>query len=82
MKYNLLVSLFLFVLLTFNVFAAGSSDSGSSKTKTQYDMAVSLINAAKKFEQDDKLKNAKKNMKKPKKYLLNQMKNFQIKLTL
>ena len=62
MKYNLLVSLFLFVLLTFNVFAAGSSDSGSSKTKTQYDMAVSLINAAKKFEQDDKLKKAKKNI--------------------
>ena len=48
---KLLASIFLSILLTFNAFAAGSSDSGSSKTKTQYDMAVSHINAAKKFEQ-------------------------------
>ena len=60
MKNNLIVTLFLLMLLTSNVFAAGSSDSGSSKTKTQYDMAVSLINAAKKFEEDNKLKKAKK----------------------
>ena len=76
MKYNLLVSLFLFVLLTFNVFAAGSSDSGSSKTKTQYDMAVSLINAAKKFEQDDKLKKAKKRYEKAQKLLIQSNEKF------
>ena len=76
MKYNLLVSLFLFVLLTFNVFAAGSSDSGSSKTKTQYDMAVSLINAAKKFEQDDKLKKAKKKYEKAQKILIKSNEKF------
>jgi len=46
---KLLASIFLSILLTFNAFAAGSSDSGSSKTKTQYDMAVSHINAAKKI---------------------------------
>ena len=43
-----LLSLFISSILTFNAFAAGSSDSGSSKTKTQYDMAISHINAAKK----------------------------------
>ena len=52
-KKYLFTSFFLSILLIFNVFAAGSSDSGSSKTKTQYDMAVSHINAAKKFEQKD-----------------------------
>ena len=54
----LFTSFFLSILLIFNAFAAGSSDSGSSKTKTQYDMAVSHINAAKKFEQKDKIINA------------------------
>ena len=76
MKNNLLVSLFLSILLTFNVFAAGSSDSGSSKTKTQYDMAVSHIKAAKKFEKKDKLKKAKKKYEKAQKLLLKSNKKF------
>ncbi len=76
MKSNLLVSLFLSILLTFNVFAAGSSDSGSSKTKTQYDMAVSHIKAAKKFEKKDKLKKAKKRYEKAQKLLLKSNKKF------
>ena len=67
---KLLTSIFLSVLFTFNVFAAGSSDSGSSKTKTQYDMAVSHINAAKKFEQKDKLDKAKKRYEKAQKLLI------------
>ena len=76
MKNNLLVSLFLSILLTFNVFAAGSSDSGSSKTKTQYDMAVSHINAAKKFEENDKLKKAKKRYEKAQKLLIQSNEKF------
>ena len=76
MKNNLLVSLFLSILLTFNVFAAGSSDSGSSKTKTQYDMAVSHINAAKKLEQSDKLKKAKKRFEKAQKLLIQSNQKF------
>ena len=76
MKNNLLVSLFLSILLTFNVFAAGSSDSGSSKTKTQYDMAVSHINAAKKFEDKDKLKKAKKRYEKAQKLLIKSNEKF------
>ena len=70
MKKNLLVTLFLSMILTLNVFAAGSSDSGSSKTKTQYDMAVSHINAAKKFEENNKLKKAKKRYEKAQKLLI------------
>ena len=73
---NLFASIFLSVLLTFNAFAAGSSDSGSSKTKTQYDMAVSHINAAKKFEQKDKLDKAKKRYKKAQKLLIQSNEKF------
>ena len=73
---NLFASIFLSVLLTFNAFAAGSSDSGSSKTKTQYDMAVSHINAAKKFEQKDKLDKAKVRYEKAQKLLIQSNKKF------
>tara|TARA_B100001057_G_scaffold492172_1_gene584003 strand:+ start:756 stop:1250 length:495 start_codon:yes stop_codon:yes gene_type:complete len=73
---KLLVPIFLSVLLTFNAFAAGSSDSGSSKTKTQYDMAVSHINAAKKFEQKVKLDKAKKRYEKAQKLLIKSNKKF------
>ena len=76
MKKNLLISLLLSSLLTFNVFAAGSSDSGSSKTKTQYDMAVSHINAAKKFEKNDKLEKAKKRYEKAQKLLIQSNEKF------
>ena len=73
---NLFTSIFLSMLLTLNAFAAGSSDSGSSKTKTQYDMAVSHINAAKKFEQKDKLEKAKKRYEKAQKLLIKSNKKF------
>ena len=76
MKNNLIVTLFLLMLLTSNAFAAGSSDSGSSKTKTQYDMAVSHINAAKKFEDKNKLKKAKKRYEKAQKLLIQSNEKF------
>ena len=41
---------------------------GSSKTKTQYDMAVSHIKAAKKFEKKINLKKQKKDTRKHKNY--------------
>ena len=75
-KKYLFTSFFLSILLTFNAFAAGSSDSGSSKTKTQYDMAVSHINAAKKFEQKDKLDKAKVRYEKAQKLLIQSNKKF------
>ena len=73
---KLLASIFLSILLALNAFAAGSSDSGSSKTKTQYDMAVSHINAAKKLEQEDKLDKAKKRYGKAQKLLIKSNKKF------
>ena len=73
---KLFVFIFLSIFLTFNAFAAGSSDSGSSKTKTQYDMAVSHINAAKKFEQKDKLDKAKVRYEKAQKLLIQSNKKF------
>ena len=73
---NLLTSIFLSMLIMLNAFAAGSSDSGSSKTKTQYDMAVSHINAAKKFEKNENLKKAKKRYEKAQKLLIQSNKKF------
>ena len=75
-KKYLYASVLLSILITFNAFAAGSSDTGSSKTKTQYDMAVSHINAAKKFEQKDKLDKAKLKYEKAQKLLIQSNKKF------
>ena len=73
---NLITYLFIALLLTTNSYSAGSSDSGSSKTKTQYDMAVSHINAAKQFEEKNKLEKAKKRYQKAKKLLIQSNKKF------
>ena len=67
---KLFIVLFLSFYLTTSVFSAGSSDSGSSKIKTDYDKAVSLINSAKKFEKKGKEKKAVKNYEKAKKLLV------------
>ena len=71
-----LISSVVSIFLISNSFAAGSSDSGSSKTKTQYDMAVTHIKAAKKFEEKDKLEKAKKSYKKAQKLLVQSNKKF------
>ena len=73
---NLLISLFISSLLVSSSYAAGSSDSGSSKTKTKYDMAVTHIKAAKNFEKKDKLEKAKKSYLKAQKLLVQSNKNF------
>ena len=70
-----IISLFFMISLISSSLSAGSSsagsgDNGSSKTRTQYDMAVSHINAAKKFEKKNKLEKAKKRYKKAQKLLL------------
>jgi tetratricopeptide (TPR) repeat protein len=71
-----LISTVVSIFLISNSFAAGSSDSGSSKTKTQYDMAVTHIKSAKKFEEKDKLEKAKKSYKKAQKLLVKSNKKF------
>ncbi len=73
---KLLTSLIVSVFLISNSFAAGSSDSGSSKTRTQYDMALTHIKAAKKFEKKDKLEKAKKRYEKAQKLLIQSNKKF------
>ena len=67
---KLLISLIVSVFLISNSFAAGSSDSGSSKTKTQYDMAVTHIKAAKNLEKKGKLDKAKQKYEKAQKLLI------------
>ena len=73
---NLIISIFISTLVVSNLYAAGSSDSGSSKTKTKYDMAVTHIKAAKNFEKKDKLEKAKKSYLKAQKLLVQSNKNF------
>ena len=73
---NIFITLIMIVGLSTNLYAAGSGDSGSSKTKTQYDMAVSHIKAAKKFEKKDKLEKSKKRYEKAQKLLLQSNKKF------
>ena len=73
---NLFISLFISTLVISSSYAAGSSDSGSSKTKTKYDMAVTHIKAAKNFEKKDKLEKAKKSYMKAQKLLVQSNKNF------
>ena len=62
-------TLILSCFLTSNVFSAGSSDSGSSKTKTNYDKAVSHIKLAKKYEKKGKTEKANKRYEKALKLL-------------
>ena len=73
---NLLISLFISTFVVSSSYAAGSSDSGSSKTKTKYDMAVTHIKAAKNFEKKDKLEKAKKSYLKAQTLLVQYNKNF------
>tara|TARA_Y100000389_G_scaffold129557_1_gene127032 strand:- start:1503 stop:1994 length:492 start_codon:yes stop_codon:yes gene_type:complete len=67
---KLFITLLLFFFVTTNVFSAGSSDSGSSKTKTNYDKAVSHINLAKKYEKKGNTDKANKKYKKALKLLV------------
>lgn len=68
---KIFIALFLSLALTANAFSAGSSsDSNSSKTKSNYDKAVSHINLAKKDEKNEKPKKANKKYEKALKLLV------------
>ena len=47
---NIFVALSVLILLSTNSYAAGSSSDSSSKVKSNYDKAVTIIKAAKKYE--------------------------------
>ena len=73
---NLFFAVIVSTFLISNSFAAGSSDSGSSNTETKYDMAVTHIKVAKKFEEKDKMEKAKKRYEKAQKLLLQSNKKY------
>ena len=61
---------FLFTLLTVNSYSAGSSDDNSSKVKSNYDKAVTIIKSAKKYEKKGKTEKANKRYEKAQKLLI------------
>ena len=65
-----ILSLSIALFMTTNVFAAGSSSSESSSTKTNYDKAVVHIKSAKKYEKKGKLEKAQKSYAKAQKLLI------------
>ena len=73
---NFIFSVVFSAFLISNLFAAGSSDSSSSNTETKYDMAVTHIKVAKKFEKKDKIEKAKKRYEKAQKLLLQSNKKY------
>tara|TARA_A100000164_G_C21718507_1_gene681681 strand:+ start:399 stop:890 length:492 start_codon:yes stop_codon:yes gene_type:complete len=67
---KIIFSFILYSIIFTSAYAAGSSDSGSSNTKSNYDKAVKLIKIAKNFEKKEKIKNANKNYEKAHKLLI------------
>jgi tetratricopeptide (TPR) repeat protein len=61
---NTFFTFFILILLSTNSYSAGSSDEGSSKIKSNYDKAITLIKSAKKYERKDKIEKANKRYKK------------------
>ena len=64
---NIFFTLFIIILLSTNSYAAGSGGSGNentTKTKSNYEKAVSYIKSAKKYEKKDKTKKANKKYEK------------------
>jgi|UniRef100_UPI0004218027 tetratricopeptide (TPR) repeat protein len=67
---KILLTFSILTLLSTNSYSAGSSDDSSSKVKSNYDKAVSLIKTAKKYEKKGKLEKAKKRYEKAKNLLI------------
>ena len=57
---NIFVTLSILILFLTNSYAAGSSSDSSSKVKSNYDKAVTIIKAAKKYEKKGKTEKANK----------------------
>ena len=79
MMYKKILIVILFVLITSPVFSAGSSggsSGGDTKPVTQYEIALKMINKAKKFEKKNKTDKAQKHYKKAIGHLLKHNKKF------
>jgi len=68
-KKFILICLFIFSFINYS-FSAGSSDGGSSKIKTNYEKAVTLIKSAKKYDRKGKSDKAEKRYRKAFKLLI------------
>ena len=64
MMIKTIFTFFLFTLLTVNSYSAGSSDDSSSKVKSNYDKAVTIIKSAKTYEKKGKTEKANKRYEK------------------
>ena len=79
MMYKKILIVLLFVLISSPVFSAGSSggsSGGDAKPVTQYEIALKMINKAKKFEKKNKTDKAQKHYKKAIGHLLKHNKKF------
>ena len=61
---NIFITFLTLILLSTNSYSAGSSDESSSKVKSDYDKAVTIIKSAKKYEKKDKIEKANKRYEK------------------
>ena len=61
---NISFTLFILILLLTKSYSAGSSDDNSSKVKSNYDKAVTIIKSAKKYEKKGKTEKANKKYEK------------------
>ena len=61
---NIFFTFFILILLSTNSYSAGSSDDSSSKVKSSYEKAVTLIKSAKKYEKKGKADKANKRYEK------------------
>ena len=79
MMYKKILIFLLFILITSPVFSAGSSggsSGGDAKPVTQFEIALKMINKAKKFEKKNKTDKAQKHYKKAIGHLLKHNKKF------
>ena len=78
---NLLITFFLLILLSSNSYSAGTSSGTDSNSANNYNKAVKLVKAAKKYENDGNLVSRKKphalitDPEEAKKHVLNMVKN-------
>ena len=67
---KILITYFLYSILTISAFSAGSDGGdGKTKVKSNYDKAVAHVKAAKNYEEKGKLKKANKSYEKARKFL-------------
>ena len=67
---KIFLMLSIFTILLTNSYSAGSSDDSSSKVKSNYDKAVTIIKSAKKYEKKGKTEKAIKRYEKAQKLLI------------